>query len=129
MGQRSMTEDRWPASWLRGVLEVAVLAALVDGESYGYALAQRLSRAGLGKVSGNTLYPVLARLEASGAVSSRWTEGDGGPGRKFYAITKSGRQRLATDGEDWERFASATITLVSEARTNSGGNRSDGTRT
>lgn len=116
-----MPDDRWPASWLRGVLEIAVLAALVDGESYGYALAQRLSRAGLGKVSGNTLYPVLARLETSGAVSSRWTEGAGGPGRKFYAITDNGRRRLALEGDDWERFAEATVALVSQARNKSGG--------
>jgi PadR family transcriptional regulator PadR len=124
-----MSEDRWPASWLRGVLELAVLSVLIDGESYGYALAQRLSQAGLGKVSGNTLYPVLARLEASGAVSSRWTEGDGGPGRKFYAITDAGRARLDADGADWEQFATATIALVDNARTKGGGSRTDVTRT
>jgi PadR family transcriptional regulator PadR len=124
-----MPEDRWPASWLRGVLELAVLSVLIDGESYGYALAQRLSQAGLGKVSGNTLYPVLARLEASGAVSSRWTEGDGGPGRKFYAITDAGRARLDADGADWEQFATATIALVGDARAKDGGTRTDVTRT
>ncbi|GAB3399556.1 PadR family transcriptional regulator [Flindersiella endophytica] len=124
-----MPEDRWPASWLRGVLELAVLSVLIDGESYGYALAQRLSEAGLGKVSGNTLYPVLARLEAGGAVSSRWTEGDGGPGRKFYAITDIGRARLDADGADWEQFAKATIALVDDARAKGGGSRTDVTQT
>jgi PadR family transcriptional regulator, regulatory protein PadR len=123
-----MPEDRWPASWLRGVLELAALSVLIDGESYGYALAQRLSEAGLGKVSGNTLYPVLARLEASGAVSSRWTEGDGGPGRKFYAITDTGRERLDADGADWRSFATAAIELVDNARLKGGGTRTDVTR-
>lgn len=40
--------------WLRGVLDLCVLALLRQRESYGYELAQSLDRAGIGPVQGGT---------------------------------------------------------------------------
>ena len=107
-----MDERSWPPSWLRGFLELAVLAVLAEGESYGYAIATRLERGGFGRIKGGTLYPVLGRLESQGAVVTRWGAGSGGPGRKFYALTESGRQRLDVESEQWGHFVAATNTLL-----------------
>ncbi|WP_104431439.1 PadR family transcriptional regulator [Kineococcus xinjiangensis] len=115
MPTASTAVDAWPAQWLRGVLDLAVLAVIARGETYGYRISADLQEAGLGSVKGGTLYPLLARLEETGAVVTTWREGESGPGRKWYAITPEGRARLHDDGERWHAFASLTTTLIPDA--------------
>ena len=103
--------DGWPAQWLKGVLELCVLAVVAEGETYGYAIAQRLERVGLGQIKGGTLYPILLRLEQDGLVTSSWGAGQGGPGRKFYRITDVGTAELRQRSDDWHAFT-ATAALV-----------------
>lgn len=100
------------SGWLRGVLDLCALAVLASGERHGYGLAAELELAGVGAVKGGTLYPMLARLEAEGSVSFRWEPGEGGPARKYYAITDSGRARLADRGGSWARFARDVCALL-----------------
>lgn len=107
-----MQEVRWPGEWLRGVLELCVLGVLAEGPTYGYAIAQQLAAAGLGTVKGGTLYPLLARLESEGLVSSSWHAGEGGPGRKYFALTASGRRELRVRAVLWERFVAGTWRVV-----------------
>lgn len=102
------------SAWLRGTLDLLVLAALVDDERYGYQLAQRLEAAGLGRVKGGTLYPLLARLESAGLVCATWREGENGPGRRYYALTPVGREVLETEGAAWLRFDDAVRSLLRE---------------
>lgn len=104
--------DRWPAEWLRGVLAVTVLAVIAEGDTYGYLIAQRLDDAGLGRIKGGTLYPLLSRHEANGLVSSTWREGDGGPGRKFFRITAEGTRELERLRQDWGAFTTITGSLI-----------------
>ena len=104
-----------PAGWLRGVLEPCILALVSDDESYGYELTVRLEAAGLGKVAGGSLYPALARLEKQGLVTVEWRAGEGGPGRKFYAITPAGRATLDEQAVRWDDFASAVGRLLNGA--------------
>lgn len=98
--------------WLRGVLDLCVLAMLSRDESYGYQLAQSLDEAGFGAIQGGTLYPVLLRLQRTGCVTTRWQEGEGGPARKYYRITDAGRAALARDGGDWLTFAQTVAKLM-----------------
>lgn len=104
------------AQWLRGVLDLCVLGVLADGEYYGYAIAQRLEQAGLGHIKGGTLYPLLARLEEAGLVTSRWTAGEQGPGRKYYTLTQQGHHTFQEQAEDWISFAEHIATLVDQER-------------
>jgi PadR family transcriptional regulator, regulatory protein PadR len=62
--------------------------------------------------SGVVLYPVLARLEADGLVRSQWREGDGGPGRKYFAITADGRTELDRRVTRWQAFCRLTTDLL-----------------
>ncbi|WP_432488569.1 PadR family transcriptional regulator [Kineococcus sp. SYSU DK018] len=112
----------WPAQWLRGVLDLAVLAVVARGETYGYRIGADLAALGLGVVKGGTLYPLLGRLEDAGDVTSTWREGDAGPGRKWYSITPAGRARLSGEGAQWRTFAHLTSDLVGEV-TPTGGTR------
>jgi len=98
--------------WLRGVLDLCVMTALTGGERYGYELAQHLEEAGLGKVKGGTLYPLLARLEKSGHVTTKWREGAQGPGRKYYSLTKDGREYLSQQKDSWITFSSLVEQLL-----------------
>lgn len=110
-----METDGWPSEWLRGVLEVCVLRILLDGPSYGYALTQSLAAAGVGEVKGGTLYPLLGRLEESGHVEVEWRPGDAGPGRKFFALTSTGRGRAREMAGRWALFTTTTRALTDGA--------------
>lgn len=113
-----MDVEQWPTEWMRGVLPLCVLGVVAEGETYGYALAQRLQSAGLGKVKGGTLYPVLGRLEEDGLVTSSWREGAGGPGRKFFTITPAGRDALAARTASWVTFTERAQGLLPLERLN-----------
>lgn len=102
------------AQWLRGVLDLCVLALLRDGESYGYELSQRLQVAGLGSVQGGTLYPVLLRLQRDGLVTASWQEGGNGPARKYYRISATGRRTLRRCAADWHAFTSGVTEMLGE---------------
>ena len=101
-------DQPWPSEWLRGVLEVCVLRVLADGETYGYAIASRLTDGGLGVVKGGTLYPLLNRLETAGLVTVEWRAGDGGPGRKYYLLTDEGHRELHNTAGQWSLFTDLT---------------------
>ncbi|ROZ62866.1 PadR family transcriptional regulator [Kocuria soli] len=103
--------DRVPTGeWLRGVLETCVLQTMTDRPTYGYAIITALAAAGLGEIKGGTLYPLLARLEKKGLVSVEWRAGDGGPGRKYFALTAAGREELKAAREQWGVFVTTVST-------------------
>ena len=81
-----------------------VLAILGDGDSYGYAILQRVQELSGGRMewTDGMLYPVLHRLERLGFVESRWEKADNGRRRKYYRITAGGRAQLAEEHRQWE---------------------------
>ena len=107
-----MDAPSWPTEWLRGVLDVCVLAVLDEGPTYGYAISARLDELGLGAVKGGTLYPLLTRLELAGLVTTEWRPGVGGPGRKYFALTTPGRDELRRLGDRWHTFTHVTSRIV-----------------
>jgi PadR family transcriptional regulator len=111
-----MSDRQWPGEWMRGVLSLCVLAVVAEGETYGYAVAQRLQAAGLGSVKGGTLYPILTRLEQEGLLTSSWAEGEAGPGRKFFAVTDAGLAALEERSEDWMTFTARATALMTMRR-------------
>jgi PadR family transcriptional regulator PadR len=114
MTDAPLAPPEWPGDWLRGVLSLCVLRVLADGPTYGYALGVRLARAGLGELKGGTLYPALTRLEQAGHVTVEWRAGEGGPGRKYYALTASGRAALDEGAARWGAFAALTADFVTD---------------
>lgn len=95
---------------MRGALGMSVLKVLDAGPTYGYAIATALEEAGLGSIKGGTLYPLLTRFEAAQLVTTEWKAGDGGPGRKYFALTDAGRTELARRIADWRAFTTQTLT-------------------
>ncbi len=80
-----------------------VLSVLSAGESYGYALIQRVSELSEGKIlwTEGMLYPVLHWMEGEGLVESEWKESDAGRRRKYYRICKAGRKALQAEKQQW----------------------------
>ncbi|WP_433333267.1 PadR family transcriptional regulator [Spirillospora sp. CA-294931] len=102
------------ASWLKGVLDLLVLASLADGESYGYEIAKTLAGAGLGQIKGGTLYPVLNRLEEAGLVAAEFRVAQRGPGRRYYTLTDEGRHTLAEQGGLWLAFDDSVRSVLAK---------------
>ena len=85
----------------KGLLDVCVLAVLRRGESYGYKIIADV--APYIEISESTLYPILKRLESSGAVTAHSREYNGRL-RKYYAITERGQRRILEFIEDVKEF-------------------------
>jgi len=100
------------AQLLKGVLELAVLAVIARGETYGYAILSTLEHAGLDGVGDASVYGTLRRLEQAGHLASRLAASDSGPARKYYAVTPAGAEQLRAGTEAWTRIDGALERLV-----------------
>ena len=81
-----------------------VLAILAGGDSYGYAILQRVRELSGGRMewTDGMLYPVLHRLERLGHAEARWKVVDSGRRRKYYRITRRGRDQLTEERRQWQ---------------------------
>lgn len=75
----------------KGLLELCVLVSLKKEESYGYKIITDISP--YVDISESTLYPILKRLEATGALTTRTKEYNGRL-RKYYMITEAGKRKI-----------------------------------
>ena len=87
----------------RGLLELCVLAAIQDGESYGYQIIKDMKP--YVDISESTLYPILRRLEGANCLTVRTAEHNGRL-RKYYQITQAGRLRIEEFKEEWKEMIS-----------------------
>src|SRR3954452_15961890 len=81
-----------------------VLAILLEADSYGYDILQRVRGLSGGYMpwTDGMLYPVLHRLERLGHVEARWEIAESGRRRKYYRITPQGRAQLAEEHRQWQ---------------------------
>lgn len=87
----------------RGLLDICVLSAIKDEESYGYKIIKDLKPCV--ELSESTLYTILKRLESAGALTVRSAE-HGGRLRKYYRITSKGLQRIEDFKNEWREAMS-----------------------
>ena len=87
----------------RGLLEVCVLAAIKNEDSYGYQIVKDIKP--YVAISESTLYPILRRLEAAECLTVRAVEHNGRL-RKYYHITPAGLKRLEDFAEEWKEIMS-----------------------
>lgn len=85
----------------RGMLDVCVLAAIKNEDSYGYKIIKDVKP--FIELSESTLYTILKRLEGARMLTVR-TEEYGGRLRKYYRITPAGRRRIAEFKEEWREM-------------------------
>jgi DNA-binding PadR family transcriptional regulator len=97
---------------LKGHLDLVLLSCLRQGPAHGYLIGRRLRERSRGEFDllEGTLYPALHRLEAAGAVSSKWSS-ESGRRRRVYELTRKGNAALASRQSEWRQFTS-TVDLV-----------------
>ena len=95
----------------RGLLDVCVLAAIKDGESYGYKIIKDMKP--YIEMSESTLYTILKRLESMKMLTVRSAEHNGRL-RKYYRITKEGLDRIEEFKEEWQEMMSIYSFVMKE---------------
>lgn len=95
----------------RGLLDVCVLAAIKDEDSYGYKIIKDMKP--FLELSESTLYTILKRLETADMLIVRSVE-HGGRLRKYYHITEQGLGRIEEFKEDWKVIRSIYNYIVRE---------------
>lgn len=82
----------------RGLLDVCVLSAIKDGDSYGYKIIKDMKP--YIDMSESTLYTILKRLEQSSMLTVYTVEHEGRL-RKYYRITRAGLGRIEDFKQEW----------------------------
>ena len=99
----------------RGLLDVCVLSAIKDQDSYGYQIIKDMKP--YVELSESTLYPILRRLETAGHLTVYSVEHNGRL-RKYYRITDSGGARIRDFMEDWKEILSIYQFVTREEASN-----------
>lgn len=85
----------------RGLLDVCVLAAIKNADSYGYKIIKDMKP--YLDLSESTLYTILKRLETANMLTVRAVE-HGGRLRKYYRITDEGIHRIDDFKQEWNEI-------------------------
>lgn len=96
----------------KGVLELCVMALLKKRDRYGYEISETLSQKI--DIADGTVYPILRKLKADGLLSTYLQEESGGPPRKYYSLTRLGRETYKTDRAQYLLFAASVKKLLED---------------
>jgi PadR family transcriptional regulator, regulatory protein PadR len=109
--------NRWETQLRKGVVELAVLAAIGRGETYGYRIVEQLQKLEGLALTESTVYPVLTRLARDGFLAVRTDASPSGPTRRYYRLTPEGQGRLRELATSWRTVSQSLSTLMEGART------------
>ncbi len=105
-----------PTDLLQGTLDLLILRTLALEPMHGWGISQRIQQVSQNvfQIGQGSLYPALHRLEYKG-----WIEGDRKASEnirkaKYYALTRTGKQQLATEIESWDRLAGAVAQVLEQ---------------
>src|SRR6185436_17296969 len=93
----------------KGSAELLVLSLVEDRARHGYEIGKLIEVRSAGRLRFKvaSLYPLLYRLEERGWIQGRWMDKAGERRRRFYRITRAGRQVLAAQKNHWLEFVDA----------------------
>jgi PadR family transcriptional regulator PadR len=110
-----MKIENTKAQMRKGVLEYCILSILKEEDAYVAEILETLKDAKLLVVEG-TIYPLLTRLKNAGLLNYRWEESTGGPPRKYYGLTETGKIFLTELSGTWDDLRNA-VNLVTKSKT------------
>lgn len=101
---------------MKGSTVILILSLLDKKPMYGYEMIKEIEAKsdGVFTFKEGTLYPILHSLEGEGMVECYWTEADSGRKRKYYRITKTGKNHMKEKQEEWKVFRSAVDKVIWE---------------
>lgn len=111
-GNEVSSADRWEVQLRKGTLEIAALACLWGRRLYGLEIIRFLEEHSQLKVSEGTVYPILNRLKSYGLLTSEWQETEAGHPRKYYSLTRNGRERTRQIATAWVEFSAGLSRLI-----------------
>lgn len=96
---------------------IFILTALAGGRLHGYGIMGAVEELSEGriKLSTGTLYGALERLERDGYVEFAGEETEGGPPRRYYALTPAGRTLLTAEVQRMQDTAGALDAALRQA--------------
>ncbi len=99
---------------IRGYTESIILSLLYEQDSYGYEINKVIQETTNHEyeLKEATLYSAFRRLEAGGFISSYWGDQTTGARRRYYTITKLGKQLYIENYKDWRRAKSMIDQLL-----------------
>src|SRR5215469_4176963 len=97
------------ANLLHGTLDLLILKSLALGELHGLGVSRRIEQITKGtfKVGPGSLFPALHKMEEAGWLTSSWGESENNRRAKFYRLTKTGKQQIEVEAQQWTTVAAA----------------------
>jgi len=99
---------------LQGTLDLLILKSLALQPMHGMGISRRISQItnGAFDVKAGSLFPALHRMEQAGWLASEWGESETRRRSKFYRLTRTGRGRLQSESQRWERISLAMASAL-----------------
>jgi transcriptional regulator len=106
-----------PVEFRQGAIELLILRTLSWGPQHGFAIARWIQDTtdDVLQLEEGSLYPTLHRLEDKGWISSSWGQSANNRRARFYELTTLGRKQLASETQDWWRYAEAIAKVLKSA--------------
>ena len=99
---------------LQGTLDMLILKAISLGPLHGYGILLRIQQISKDRleIQQGSLYPALYRLEHQGLIASEWGESENKRKAKYYRLTATGKRKLQTESEKWNRMADVIASVL-----------------
>jgi PadR family transcriptional regulator PadR len=103
---------------LQGTLDMPILKAVSLGPLHGYGILLRIQQISKDQldIQQGSLYPALYRLEHRGRIAREWAESENKRKAKYYRLTATGKRRLQTEAEKWNRMADVIAGILGTTR-------------
>jgi PadR family transcriptional regulator PadR len=101
---KETSSENQKAQMRKGILEFCILLTISKEKKYASDIIKELKTANLIVVEG-TLYPLLSRLRQSELLTHTWEESQSGPPRKYYELTKKGKETLHSLKQTWSELS------------------------
>jgi PadR family transcriptional regulator PadR len=100
---------------VKGILEGCILKIVENEEIYGYKAVEELNISGF-EVNEATVYPILTRLQNKGYLKIDKRPSPYGPMRKYYTLTKTGKEVLNDFEKTWERIKNIVTKIMESVK-------------
>jgi transcriptional regulator len=102
---------------LKGTLSLLILSLLSRKAMYGYEIAATVHRDTDGAFTWRegSLYPSLHKMEAAALIVGQWEEKETGRKRRYYTITKKGRDALTEKLTSWSELCRAVDRILEKS--------------
>jgi len=99
---------------LQGTLDMLVLKTLALGPMHGWGISQRIQQVSndVLVINQGSLYPAMYRLEQQGLIKAEWGSSENNRQAKYYELTRTGKQQLSAQTENWERLSAAVDRIL-----------------